>query len=171
MELLDPELAVLERPPSERQEAALRAAASLLTDVAFLRTLEPDELLEACRKHLRVDRLRAGEAICLQGQEVDAAYFVIEGTISCHVRKDLVSDDGSAHQQLLGDWKHRAEAKVAEEEARAKALEKARTKAQNAYLDASGGLIDDEEADEAADERSPPDSMSWAMLGPQRGCS
>ena len=117
-----PELAVLELPPEQRDDASVRAVAAALgensvIELPFLRSLDAQELLEACRKEIRIDRIKPGEAICLQGEEADSAYVVLSGTVSCHIRKDLQQKDAAlAFSELLGEIEELEAAKVAAEE-------------------------------------------------------
>ncbi len=134
LESVLPDLKVLEFPPSERDELRIAAAAAACAELSFLRSLEPEELQDACRRHLRVDRLRAGEAVHLQGMEATAAFVVLSGTVSCHVRKDLIDIEGGAHLHMQREWKERELAKAKEEAAKAKA--------RHAYLEASGAGIE-----------------------------
>lgn len=105
-----PDLAVLELPPAERDGKRLDAVAAALgggtvLELPFLRSLDAEELLHACRTQLRIERLAPGEAICLQGEEADSAYVVLSGTVSCHIRKDLQQmDTGTAYAALLKEF-------------------------------------------------------------------
>ena len=114
-----PEFAVLELPPSERDSNRVQAVAAALggnsvIELPFLRSLDNDELIEACRSSLRIDRLRPGEAICLQGEEADSAYVVLSGTVSCHIRKDLQQMEAAqAYSALVQEFADADEAKAA----------------------------------------------------------
>jgi CRP-like cAMP-binding protein len=114
-------LKVLEDPVSERDEQRIAAAAAACAELSFLRLLEPEELVDTCRQHLRVERLRAGEAVHLQGMEATAAFVVLSGQVSCHARKDLMDIEGGAHMHLLREWKQRELATAKEEAVKAKA--------------------------------------------------
>ena len=124
-----PALKVLELPPGERDEERILSAAEACMELSFLRSCLPEELHDACRQHLRIDKLRAGEAICLQGMDATAAYVVLSGTVSAHVRKDLIDIPEGAHNVLHREWKHRAKATG----------EAAKATARNAHLEVSGG--------------------------------
>ena len=114
-------LKVLESPVSERDEQRIAAAAAACAELSFLRLLEPEELVDTCRQHLRVERLRAGEAVHLQGMEATAAFVVLSGQVSCHARKDLMDIEGGAHMHLLREWKQRELSTAKEEAVKAKA--------------------------------------------------
>ena len=122
MEAALPELAVLRLPPADRDSVRVAAVASFLgsnsvIELPFLRSLDSEELVEACRLQLRLDHLRPGEAICLQGEEADSAYVVLSGTVSCHIRKDLQQTEPAlAYGALVAEFAEAAEAKAAASE-------------------------------------------------------
>ena len=119
------DFAVLELPPSERDAVRVGiVAASLgeggMVELPFLRNLTPEELTEACRTQLRIERIAPGQAICLQGEDADSAYVVLSGTVSCHIRKDLQQLESSlAYDTLRGELAEAAEAAVAAQAAAA----------------------------------------------------
>ena len=125
-----PELAVLELPSDQRDATRVEAVASALSsssvlELPFLRSLDAEELKTACKTQLRIDRLRPGEAICLQGEEADAAYVVLQGTISCHIRKDLQQmEPALAYAKLVSEFTEALEAKAAAAERHSERLDR-----------------------------------------------
>ena len=114
---LPADVAVLSVPPEERDAARVNAVAAALAagnviDLPFLRSLDTEELREACKTQLRVDRLKPGDVVCLQGEEADCAYGVLAGSVSCHVRKDLQPE--SIYDELLKQITDETVAKAAE---------------------------------------------------------
>ena len=114
---LPADFAVLSVPPEERDAARVNAVAAALAagnviDLPFLRSLDTEELREACKTQLRVDRLKPGDVVCLQGEEADCAYGVLAGSVSCHVRKDLQPE--SIYDELLKQITDETVAKAAE---------------------------------------------------------
>ena len=88
------EFAVLELPPEQRDLARVQTVAAALStnaviELPFLKELDADELLEACRTQLRLDQLHVEQLVQRRVYlEPDGGLIIIDRTISLVAAQD-----------------------------------------------------------------------------------